>query len=710
MTTAGDAEVSPRMRDVWSAGEAETGEPGASRFRGDIEGMRAIAVGLVLFYHAGVPFLAGGFVGVDVFFVISGFLITSLLTAELGRTGRISLLGFYARRAKRLLPATALVLIVTAVLTAFAIPRTQWQDVGGDIIAAALYLINWRLADRSVDYLAEDSVASPVQHFWSLAVEEQFYLVWPLVVLAIAVLAKRVKRRPDRMLHVGLGLLVVPSFIWSIQLTGQEPTKAFFVSTTRIWELGVGALVAMTAGLWTKLSRRATVILGWTGLAAVLASGALFSTETAWPGYAALVPVLGAAAVIVAGCVTTREGPAVILSVAPLQWIGGLSYSLYLWHWPLIAITTAIWGKLTATQGVVVVMVSLLPAWLAHRAFENPIRKSSTLSRSPRFALSLGLNFSFAGVAAGLAILVAVDPVPVGDSVPTQMAAGAAVLRAEPRDDPAGAPTDEVAWMTPLPIKATADVHRLYQEDCQQDFAKTEVVTCEFGDPQGATRVAIVGDSKIAQWLPALEPIAQQSNWHLTTYLKSSCSFARALTTDDGKPFRQCRTWSNEVLERLTANPPDIVITSQSKGEALRADGTESAEAMVDALRAVWTELTAAGSKVVVIADNPVPGMNVYECVANNPKKMTACSFSRGESVSPAAVAQVKAAEGLAGVSVVDLNDAICPTERCAPVIGNVLIYRQGTHITATYIKSLTPRLAKSLTAAGFPVTYRGGA
>ena len=227
------------------AGGAEVTKPAHGRqIRLDIEGMRTIAVGAVLFGHAGVPFMAGGFVGVDVFFVLSGFLITGLLAREVSRTGRVNLANFWARRMKRLLPASAAVLVFSAMVAYLYLPITQRKDFGGDIISAALYVVNWRLADRGVDYLAEDIGKSPVQHYWSLAVEEQFYVVWPILMLIIGVVAAK---RWKQGAFVVLGIATVASFVYSVQQTADSPATAYFVSTTRIWELGLGALLALAA-------------------------------------------------------------------------------------------------------------------------------------------------------------------------------------------------------------------------------------------------------------------------------------------------------------------------------------------------------------------------------------------------------------------------------------------------------------------------------
>jgi hypothetical protein len=433
----------------------------------------------------------------------------------------------------------------------------------------------------------------------------------------------------------------------------------------------------------------------------------VFTTETHWPGYAATVPTLGTAAVIMAGFAVVRPGPAALLGTRPFRFVGGLSYSLYLWHWPLLAVAAATHGDLSPWEGLLIVACSAVPAYLTFHLIENPIRYSTAVARSARFALSMGANFTLIGVTAGLTLLLAAGS--TGAAPGGREAAGAAVLRDNPRDDPAGAPVDRVDWMTPMPAQATSDVPTEYADGCQQVFAKGDALECTAGDPAGRTTVAVVGDSKATQWLPAIRMLAEQNHWRVVTYLKASCSFSESVPQADGKPYETCATWNREVLARLKAARPDYVITTQGGTKALDENGELSTDEMIAGLRARWSELMANGSRVVVIADNPSPGLNVYECVERNPTRLSACSFPRRryETSSAAPVLQT-AAQGL-GVRVVDLFDAICPTERCAPVIGNVLLYRQGSHLTRTYVETLTPRLARALSGAGLRATYRPG-
>lgn len=285
----------------------------ATSFRGDIEGLRALAVILVLAGHAGSQFVPAGFIGVDVFFVISGFLITGLLVAELDGTGRISLLGFYARRAKRLLPAAGLVLLVTLLLTYLFLPRVRYSNTAWDVVSSALYVMNWRLAEQSVDYMFVDQAPSVLQHYWSLSVEEQFYLFWPLLLLGLAVLGGR-RRLRRGVLMLGFAVVAVPSFAWSIHLTSTDSAPAYFVTTTRLWELALGGAVAIAGGLLHRTPRVLAVLLAWSGLAAVVASAFLLDATSAFPGYIALLPTGGTAAVIAFAVAARRAGPAGLLS------------------------------------------------------------------------------------------------------------------------------------------------------------------------------------------------------------------------------------------------------------------------------------------------------------------------------------------------------------------------------------------------------------
>jgi peptidoglycan/LPS O-acetylase OafA/YrhL len=687
--------VAPASRGAVRRGASASEAKG---FRPDVEGLRAVAVGLVLLYHAGLRFVPGGFVGVDVFFVISGFLITGLLVKELERSGTISIAGFYGRRAKRLLPAAALVLAATVVLTFLFLPRIRWAEIGGDVKSAALYVVNWRLANRSVDYLAEDSVASPVQHYWSLAVEEQYYLVWPLLLLLAAWWARRRGRSFGTELWIGLAIIGIPSFVYSIYKTGVDPAVSFFITTTRMWELAIGAAVALGVSSLARLPRTVAIALGWCGLAAIIASALVYSTKSAWPGYSALLPTLGTAGVIAAGSAAGQNGPVRILGTPAFTWIGGLSYSLYLWHWPLIVAASAYWGGLSAAHGLAVAAASVVPAWLTLKIVENPIRFSPTTFKRARNALWLGAALSACGFLVGHTLISATSAITNRD---VANAVGARVLGSTPDKY---RPASKVDGMVPDPLAATQDVPNAYARGCQAEQDSAKVVSCTYGAPEGKITVALVGDSKALQWISALDTIGNRRGWKVVTYTKSSCSFSAAMVTRQGEPYTTCSEWNTAVLQKLRSSKPDMVLTSQGRATAIDpADpgAGENRDAMVNGLRSRWRQLIATGSTVAVLLDNPNPPTKlrpVYGCVDEHRQALDECAFSRreGERLGARTV-QREAAKGLEGVAVVDMVDYLCPGDQCPPVIGNVLIYRQGSHLTKTYVDTLAPRLEKAL-------------
>ncbi|MGL5859016.1 MAG: acyltransferase family protein [Angustibacter sp.] len=740
----------PQARPATPDRDRERHRPTKDVFRPDIEGLRTVAIGTVLLYHAGISYLPGGFIGVDVFFVISGFLITSLLLRELRTTGTISLVRFYARRAKRLLPATGVVLAATVVLTALFLPRISWRSIGMDVIAAATYVVNWRLAAESVDYLNEDQAVSPVQQFWSLAVEEQYYIVWPVLLLVAVGWFRYRARRGGRgeittgPLWIGLALIAVPSFLWSVHLTADQPSVAFFVTTTRMWELAIGAALAVGATGLRRLPRLAAVVVGWGGLAVIAGSALVIKETDPWPGYLALLPTLGTAAVIAAGPAAGRGGPVALLGTRPFVWVGGLSYSLYLWHWPLVVVATEYWGGLTGVQGLAVVAASFVPAYLSLRLVENPFRYAPVFSRLPRRALAVGAAFTVVGVLVGVGLRAAVPQLGVAPgSAQAKTARGAGALGSDPTSAPAGVPVDRVEWITPDPLEAPKDVPVAYADDCQQDVDGTKAKACVYGNPDGATTVALVGDSKVLQWLPAIQEIAAREQWRVLVMTKSACSLADAEFLVDESFYDACVAWNTDAMRFLERERPEVVVTSGGRRAAvLPGTYSKSAEpaaftpgrsgvvsaggrhpalqpgivplstssigddesvkpttqAMVEGLVRQWSRLTEIGSRVVVLRDNPSPGFNVYRCVAENFDQLPECTFSRskGEQRS-GGDAQLAAVREFDDAALVDLNDYICPRDRCAPVIGNVLVYRQGSHITASYIRTLAPVLGEQL-------------
>ena len=680
-----------------------------SRFRPDIEGLRAIAVVSVMLWHAGLPYLPGGFVGVDVFFVISGYLMTALLVRELQHRGHISFVGFYARRAKRLLPAASATLVIIAIATLLLLPRIRAAETGRDIVASALYVINWRLAEGSVDYLAAANAPSPVLHFWSLAVEEQFYLLWPLVLAVIGLLARRRSSKVGPVTW-GLALIAVPSFLWSVYYTSSEPEKAYFVTTTRLWELAVGGVVAALAPwIARSLNPRLGAVVGWVGLVLVAATMLLLHETYPFPGWVAAIPVLGTAAVIAVGPVAGPSGPVATLRPRAMQLIGKLSYSLYLWHWPVLVFATALLldrpGRLAPAVGLAVVALSVVPAWLSFKLVEEPVRQYRSSTSDVRlWSLRVGALCTALSLTAGLVVLgVAASWASDAPKAP-QDALGAVALGADPRGSQAGRAVDDPGPFSPTAAKVRDDIPSSYPDGCHvQDNPSPKAVGCTYGDPAGDYTVALVGDSHAAQWVPTLQAIAEQRGWRLLVYTKSSCPLVDATVAvgKDDRPYTGCSGWNADMQRIMAAERPDLVLTSATAYRVTESgtvlDQARSDAAMVEGFRSAWSRLVAQGAVVVPIADTPRPGFDMADCVSANEGSLRSCAVPRTTAMSLAGQAVADAAAGQNGVHLMDLADYICPDSMCAPVIGHVLVYRDEHHITATYATSLAPAMTARL-------------
>ncbi|WP_181036503.1 acyltransferase family protein [Arthrobacter sp. B1805] len=677
----------------------------ASSFRPDIQGLRGLAVISVLLYHLDVPFVPGGFVGVDVFFVISGFLITGLLLKQLATAGRISLVEFYARRARRLLPAATLVLVATAALTAVFLPITRWASIGWDIIASALYVQNWRLAGDSVDYLDGDVGPGPLQHFWSLGVEEQFYLVWPLLLIAAGWLATRRKRRsgpiaaadPSRLLLIGLGLVLLPSLAWSVYFTGTEPEPAYFSSTTRFWQLALGAILAVIPARLERLPSRAAAIMGWTGMAGIIGSVVLIDGSLPYPGAAALVPTISSALVIASCTGRAPLGPAHVLDTRPMTFVGDISYSLYLWHWPLIVLATAVLGTLHGTAVILVAGLSVGVAFLTYRYVERPVNRWRALTVAPVRALCAGAVLVLAGAITGGMLVntvrVEVDRAEDGMRQAGDVRNGAMTLPGDPRSSGVR-PQETAEYITPMPIVAGEDF-----PTCDSTrISQTHITSCQYGDTASERHVVLVGDSHAKQWIPALDGIARDKGWKLTAYIHDACPFATGELERKGRLYTTCMEWNARMQDLLGRDDRlALVITSSYTESAGIADASDDVASMSEAFQRSWSSFTRRGIPVAVIRDTPAPAINVPDCVALNLGDLTECSVPRSEAADDKGLAQLMAAASLPGTTAIDLNDSICPATRCPAVIGDVLIYRDTDHLTASYVRSLTPRLAEPL-------------
>ena len=713
------------------------------RFRPDVEGLRAIAIVAVVGYHAGLPFLPGGFVGVDVFFVISGFLITGLLVSEVARTGHVSLARFWARRARRLLPAATLVLALTALVAFVVIPVVDHEVVGLDIVAAAFYVSNVRFAAQATSYLTEDATPSPALHFWSLGVEEQFYVVWPLLILALVWLLVRRRRASGQSvspasLAIALASLGAVSFVLSLWLTARVQPWAFFGMPTRAWEFAIGGLLAIGGVALARLPLAVRAASGWIGALLLVGSIVLITGDVQFPGWAAVPPVVGTALVILAGTrsdeVVPARGVPAVLSTWPMRAVGRLSYSWYLWHWPVLILTGAALGVLSVPVKVALVLLALVPAAIAYRFVEEPVRHNPRLVAVPSRALRLGAALSVGAAVCGLllawlpgggsfatvAVAAPVEgergPAPAATpttSEPSSEPSASSSASAAPSKTPKPSPSATVIrWpagdLTPDPTSARDDLPKIYGNGCHLERGGTAPGDgCAFGDTGSATTVVLVGDSHAASWFPALERLATQNKWRLLAWTKSGCPapdvtiFQRKLA----RPYDECDTWRTTVLDRLTSSDkPALVVAAGTRTESLvdrsngsRLEGTGRAGAEWQAGWArTLSRLTEAGVPVAVMRDTPWPGKDMAVCVGQNRSNPSACDVTRD------ALDGTKYDVGMAakydGATGVDLSDVICDADRCPATHGKYLVYRDTDHLTATFSTALAPYLDAKLT------------
>ncbi|MBZ9795142.1 acyltransferase family protein [Mesorhizobium sp. ES1-4] len=643
-------------------------------WRPEIQGLRGVAVAMVVIFHLWPQALPGGYVGVDVFFVISGFLITGLLVRMATAGGHAWLITFYSRRVRRLLPAAILALLVTLAGTLVFLSKARWEETAIQVAASALYVQNWRLALQAVDYLGAAEAPSPVQHYWSLSIEEQFYIVLPLLVAVVIWLARRFRRSPKNVLLAALGVVFAGSLAASVATTRADPAWAYFVTHTRLWELGLGGLLALVRQRFSPglLSRLAMMVVGMT---AILVSAVLFSGATPFPGMHALLPTLGAVLVIAAGDI--RLGRFRGLDVAALRYIGDRSYSIYLWHWPLIVFYTAHHPTVGLLAGLGLVVLTLAISHLSYRHVEQRYRwpRPQTEWRP----LIYGSAAIAACVVASGALGYALDRQGVDISlIGTPNYPGPAALLAD-AEVPVG-----VAPLPPLG-KLKRDVPIVYRLKCHQEQDSMEPVGCHLGDPQGTRTVVVVGDSHAAQWIPAIDRIAKDHKWKLITFTKAACPFTRAPVMDNGKPYEACAQWRDNVLTEIRQLRPELMFTSQS-----RYSDTPEPD-MIEGLRSIWGVLNMAGVRIIAIRNTPFVKFDPGDCLAADPDK---CVTVRSEVEARNVLAL--AAGPLPNVRVVDMNDALCGRQTCAAVVGNIIVWRDYHHMTATYALALAPYLAKA--------------
>ncbi|MCL3817438.1 acyltransferase family protein [Aeromicrobium wangtongii] len=701
----------PLGEGVETGSDHELADGAARRraFRPDIHGMRAVAVTLVVLYHCGVPVVRGGYVGVDVFFVISGFLITGHLVAEIDRTGTVSIPGFYARRIRRLLPPALIVIAATVVVARVWGPLLQSTRTAHDGLFAAFYAMNYRLAGQGIDYQQGDAAPSPLQHFWSLAVEEQFYLFWPLLVLGFAMLTRRASPVVRRwLLGLALAGVIAYSLHESVVLTQANGPLAYYGLQTRAWELGVGAMLAVLLPVIARAPRSLDVAATWTGMAMILGAAVIFDDATAFPGSLAAVPVAGAALVVGGGTLGSPRGVVRMLRGRITQFIGHVSYGWYLWHWPVLMLAPGVFGKeLTTLENVEVCLLALWFATLSFLLVEQPALR---LHLAFRRWLGIGLLMS-AIVAATSLGAVALGPSVQGDGARAVSLSVASEAALDAELDTALDVREVPANLTPTVARADADVPPTSKDGCHLSFLEVTQPPCVYGDPAGTTTVLLFGDSHAEQWFGALETIARARHWRLVSWTKAACPLADVTIDNErlGRPFTECDEWRSTTLRAVERLAPDVIVTSQA--DSLVGHDFSSSRWATATARTL-RRLSDATPQLVFLGDTPRAPMDVPGCVADHLDDARQCTVPSDAGLPapdgsyaylPPRHAAVRRAVETVELTRVDTQPWFCRGTKCPPVVGDTLVYRDDSHMTQAYGRVLSPVLGEVLRSLHVP-------
>lgn len=647
----------------WAGGSEAEGW----RHRPDVEGLRAIAILMVILYHAEVPGLSGGYLGVDVFFVLSGFLILGIIADEVGRTGRLSLRHFWARRCRRLLPASiVMTLVVLLGATLIASPFAVATHARAAIYSA-LYGANLLFAETTANYFDGDAHPNLLLHMWSLSAEEQFYLVAAPVVAAIALVAAA---RGTRWFRPALStivlLLTLGSLAACVQWQDSDPIRAFYLLPTRMWELGVGGLIALQGHRLRLASRPLTMGLAMVGGLGLLGATVTFNSWTVHPGWTTLAPVLCTAALLVAGDARgAAAGTTALLATPPLKLIGRLSYSWYLWQWPLLVLLADLVDRPSIPQRLAVSVLALGIAAASFRWVEQPVRRSAWLTARPGLTIVAAVFLS-----AGTALV------------------GKLVLRDATRASNGPA----VEWAEAARRKPQA-----VNDGCLIAIPVTDPGTCVYGHPDATTTVVLFGDSHMLQWFPAVEQAAIEGGWRLVLFGKAACPSVSVavMYVRQQRAYPQCSAWRDEAFARIAALRPAVVLVSNFGWYPVVVNGRPRWTDTDLAAQRAWESgmeetlgrLTGSAGRVVVVRDSPYPRINVPDCLSRRLASPTRCAQPYDAAVDTAiASRERRAIARMPGVRYVDFTPQICAGGSCPAVSGDTVRYRDTNHLTVEYV------------------------
>ena len=680
--------------------------PDDRRFRPDVEGLRAVAVLLVVLYHADVPRLTGGFVGVDVFFVISGFVITGLLLRERQRTGRTSILNFYARRLRRILPAATLVILAAVVASYLLLGFVSGDAVANDGRWAAVFLSNFHFEEVGTNYFTAKLPPSPLQNFWSLSVEEQFYFVYPTLFLLIARVKGRLSQQTKMM--IVLVLVIVVSYWFSVTQTAAQPTAAYFSPFTRAWELALGALVAVGTPWIKNLAALGAAALTWVGLAAIAMAAFAFTAQTPYPGSLVAIPVVGAALVIAGGVATPRLGAERLLGLGPFQWFGKRSYSLYLWHWPILIIAAehAAKSTLPLADNLLLLLLAIVISMASYRLVENPIR---------HWKLPSGTTVA-AGIIAVVSTVVVLSLVISLESTqgaPSSQRAAPnvhAVLRAV---DAARSITKVPDSLSPGLAQAATDYGgRDENYTCGSGETQTTERLCFLGDVHARRLLIVYGDSHAVMWLPALISVAKSAHMKLLVLGKPYCPAANVVVASPpgigaaGSPYIACQDWHRWAIRVINRLSPSMLIVSQDS--TYSAPGLKGFTTLQwqNGLTNLFSQISDSHTEKIFLGNIPLLSQSGPTCLSVHLDDVQACSRPTAHAYRHLDQAEYSVTSSL-GIRYIDPTPWFC-SKVCTAIVGSYCVYMDAYHVSATYAAYLHKALAQAIfTSVPLPTHFR---
>ncbi|WAJ47385.1 acyltransferase family protein [Mycobacterium sp. Aquia_216] len=717
---------SPPPRPAATANPGAIAAPAAGSegfYRYDLDGVRGVAIALVAVFHIWFGRVSGG---VDVFLALSGFFFGGkILRAALNPAVSLSPVAEVTRLVRRLVPALVVVLAACAVLTILVQPQTRWETFADQSLASLGYYQNWELANTASDYLRAGEAVSPLQHIWSMSVQGQFYVTFLLLVAGCAVLLRRpLKAQLRTVFVVLLSALTLASFVYAIFAHSDDQSIAYYDSFARAWELLLGALVgAVVADVrWPMWLRTAVASVA---LAAIVSCGALIDGVDEFPGPWALVPVGATMLMILAGANLQGDPrtsgrmplPNRLLATRPLLELGAIAYSLYLWHWPLLIFWLSYTGNKHANfvEGMAVLLVAGVLGYLTTQLVEDPLRYRAPQGSAPslvapatpwwsrlrRPTMALGTSVVLLGVT------LTATSFTWRQHVTVLRAAGKELSVLNPQDYPGARALTEHVRVPTLPMRPSVlevknDLPVSTRDGCISDFVNPAVVNCVYGDLAATRTIALAGGSHAEHWLPALDVLGHAHHFKVVTYLKMGCPLSTEqvpLIMGNNAPYPQCREWVQRTMDKLVADRPDYVFTTTT-----RPWNIKSGDVMPATYIGIWQTLSDNNIPILGMRDTPWLVKNGQpfdpaDCLAKKGGNATSCAIKRSDVLSERNQT-LDFVEQFPLLKVLDMSDAICRTDVCRPVEGNVLIYHGAHHLTPTYMRTMAHELGLQIAAA----------